>query len=493
MLKKIYAGAIYGISGQFGGLLLVVALTPVLLERFGAPWFALHSLLWLSITLLGVADLGIGRALINQLARDQGMRLANQKRRQRILTLAAIMVLVLCSILGAFLTLGAYCSAESIEKLAHGLVTSHGWYEWAVLGVSLLAAALMNALVLGMLQGVSDGRMYVAYTLSSVFLHQVTPIALIYVGYEPNDIWILAFCVFSRICLSVIYFVHIFPWPGVVVSLLRNINRRHVSSYVAEVFSEGLPQNIGNACGLAYGASERGIVALTGGTVALGLFSVPLQGAERIGVISNAFSINIQKVINATTAEARVEVLKGSLRLASLIWSAACGLLVYFSNEILMVWLRGSFSPNYVLVFSIFTIGYFYNSLSRVVINYLYGAGLTAAVAKVNAVVLIPYLIAFTVVCYVCYRQFGIETVAIGAAAVMALRFFLEFNYYCAVADVFSLATRLGWVTIPQFTACIIFTMDDWGSMGRMVDAFVSLVFVIQIVRAVQLLRSQIR
>ena len=406
-MSSVKKNIVWSLSSNILPLLAGLILFPKIIDAYGLEVFGVLTLAWAFIGYFSLFDLGLSRALTQQvsdyIAKDKSSEQIAQLIRTGFITMWLLgivggLVLWLSSpvILDKFLKIPAPLQADSLQAfallaLSIPLVVHTAALRAVLNALHLFKPASMIATIMGVGTFVAPWlAAFVAPTLTSAVISLI-------------------------ITRLIVWILHVYAVRH--SNILASKSRLFNFEQLKPLLHFGGWMTISNIISPIMEYMDRFMIASILGVVATSYYVAPNQvifkllviPASIAGVLFPLFSQAWQK-----DPAHSARLLKQGFLYTLLLLFPPSVLLVFFANEWLSLWLTPQFAQQARLVVCWLTIGVLINSAAQIVFAKVQGAGRSDWTAKLHLAEVLPYL----GLLYICLYYFGIA----GAAFAWCLR-----------------------------------------------------------------------
>lgn len=374
---RLIKHSIYNLMGL--GLPLVVAIftIPILIDGLGDAKFGLLTLIWALVSYFSLFDLGLGRALTQQLASI--LNSPNHEDSGQIV----ITSLALMAILGVVATLTIYFFGPIGVNNIRNLPDPHE----AINSVYIMAASMPFILLTSGFRGILEAKHHFgiinAIRLPMGLLTFLGPtLVVIYIG--SNLEIITAILVIGRVLACIAH--GWFAWLA--ISKGHGKFAFNVVLLKPLCFKGGW-MTVSNIVSPLMGYVDRFIIGFTISAAAVAFYTTPQEIITKLSIIPGALTAVLFPVFASQLAKENTEIqsiFKFSIGLIFLTLLPISVFVIFFSEEILTIWIDYSFSINSQIYLKIFAIGVLINSISQIPFTLIQSAGLAKTTAKIHLV-----------------------------------------------------------------------------------------------------------
>lgn len=379
----------WNLAGAGLPLLAGAAFIPYLVREAGVEVFGILTLVWALIGYFSLFDLGVGRALTQQVAQK---RVAGR--------LAEVPALVKTGLLfaGAMGVLGGVLLALAVEPLAaHGLNVSPSLHADVVRALLIAATAVPFTTVTVGLRGVLEAyEDFRAVNLLRMALGVATfglP-ALSVWCFGPSLTWIVALLMAARLVFVLAHWVWV---------------RRHLAGHLGaaragrqelrQLLSFGAWMTVSNVISPLMVTADRFVISAVLGAAVVAYYSVPSELLLRVlilpGALTSALFPRLASLI-ATDMASAARLYRRSLLLVTAVLVPLSAMLAFGAHWGISLWLGDAFADRAAPVASILALGLLFNGVAFVPFAAVQAAGMARVTAQLHvgeAFVYFPLLI----------------------------------------------------------------------------------------------------
>lgn len=407
------------------GLPLVVAVfsIPLLIEALGAARFGILTLIWAVVSYFGLFDLGLGRALTQQLA----VALAKDER-DRIGPLVATST-VLMAALGIFATILMAALAPS----GVGMIKSVPDQKEAVNAVLVMALAMPAIVLTSGFRGILEARnAFGVINLIRLPMGLFTflgPVLVVASGF-PSLVWISAVLVAGRVIACAAH----------ALCALRYLkgyrgNLSFDKSLLKPLCVSGGWLTLSNVISPFMGYVDRFIIGAIVSAAAVAYYTTPQEIVTKIWIVPGALTAVLFPAFSAklVNSDEGVRKLFSEVILCLfLVLIPITSALAVFAKEILSLWVGWEMAEHGELLMQIFAIGILVNCLAHVPFTLIQSAGMPRVTALIHCAEL-PF---FLLLLWWLTASYGVE----GAAVAWIIRMCVD-----TLAMFFACCSIQGW------------------------------------------------
>ena len=408
--RTIAKFASYNIIGNLVPLLFAALCIPVLTRELGAERFGFLTLIWALVGYFGIFDLGISKALVYHCARA-----ASSADRTLLApgVRAGIQVVSIVGFIGMVsLVIGAQPIAHYLIKTS-GEIAAEAGSALIIIGLTIPATTIGNALR-GALEGLSrfKAAAIIKVTTGSAFFAVPAGLALIGVV-DLRHIAIIFFVLRAAAAL----------WCWLLLSneplYLSSKSTKATGDQRRELLSYGIWALVSSIISPLMVYGDRFIISGMFGAAVVGIYAILQETLGRTLFVAASFTGALQpgftrdNVTNQKQDYIKYEkmLMIGMLVLYFFIWTLA---------QPIAEWWLGKSLEEYKLLFVIFIIALFFNSLAQLPYSLLLAKGRPDLPAKFHVVEFLLYM----PLCIYATHAFGLN----GAAGAWAIRVVMDYG-----------------------------------------------------------------
>lgn len=359
--SKVFINSIYNLLGLGLPLFFAIFSIPLLIKGMGEANFGLLTLVWAVVSYFGLFDLGLGRALTQQLA------IAIENDSKNIPSLISTSVLIL-TILGCLAGVLIFILAQWCV----GLISAVPDEDIAVRSMQYMAIA-MPAIVLtsgfrGILEATHSFGVINAIRIPMGVFTFCGPLIMV-LFFSPRLDYITALLSFGRILACIVHAY--FSWR----QLPFKFNFLKLNSNAAiSLCSSGGWITISNIISPLMGYADRFLIGFLVSATAVAYYTTPQEMITKIWIIPGAITAVIFPLFAAFSIEQsgkKKDLFINSIAVLYVLVLPISSLVYYFSGEILTMWLDKEFSKNSYILLMVFSFGIYFNCLAHIPYTYI--------------------------------------------------------------------------------------------------------------------------
>lgn len=406
---KLVRHTLFNLIGLGAPLLVAVGTIPVLIHELGTSRFGLLTLIWAVVSYFGLFDLGLGRALTQQLA----VVFANkdyQKVGPLVGTATALMAL-LGVVAGVLMAAAAPWGV--------GLINDVPDRQEAINAVLAMALAMPFIVLTSGFRGILEARhafgiVNLIRLPMGLFTFLGPLVVVLYRGGGLDHIaWVL---VAGRVIACVVhsyYAWRVLPKDSSAIVFRINLLRPLCIS--------GGWMTVSNVVGPLMGYLDRFVVGAFASAQALAYYATPQEMISKLSIVPSALMAVLFPQfaqISKNTSKTTIETLERAASLTTALCMPAFVLIALFSTELLTAWIDLQFAQSAAQILALMASGMLINSISFIPLTWLQATNHSKKVALIHVIEL-PL---FCLLLWSGLREFGTR----GAAAAWVLRIVVD-------------------------------------------------------------------
>lgn len=413
---------LYNALGLGAPLLLAVVTIPLLVAELGVARFGVLTLVWALVSYFGLFDLGLGRALTQQLA--AALARGEQALADALVGTSMIVLLVLGLAAGVALSLAAPWAVDQVNDLPDRaeVIRAVHWMALAMPAIVLTAG----------LRGVLEARQ--AFALVNLIR---LPMGVFTFGAPLIVVWLVgprldlvaAVLVAGRVVACVAHAAcawHVMPIPRAL-----RFDRHQLKPLIIN----GGWLTASNIISPLMGYADRFLIGALVSAAAVAWYATPHELVSKLWIVPGALTAVLFPAFAAQFArdpQGNLRLFNRSVAALFALLLPLTALLALFANEGLAAWIDPEFAAHSALLLQIFALGTLINCLAHVPFTLIQSAG----AARLTAMAHVVELPLFLGLLWLLTVRFG----PVGAATAWLLRIVAD------TALMFELCRRLlGW------------------------------------------------
>ena len=404
---SIRRNVVFNLAGAVIPLLVGAVSIPYLLSHLGVERFGILTLIWTIIGYFSLFDLGLGRAITQQVA-----KLLGAGRQPEIPSVIAIGLLLtlLTGVAGAAVLAGfsASLSRSGFGVSAPNIDETTRCLLIASLGVPLATA---SAGLRGALEAYNKFlAVNVAKASFGVAVFGLPAVAIFFWG--NSLVLVTASLVLARLGLTLAYFLLLQRLPYRSFAKARYGLRAGI-----DIFTFGLWMGASNLVSAVLIYADRFVIAKVLGASVVAYYTVPFEVIVRLLIVPGAIGASLLPRLSTEFSESlgpAMNLLTRATKSTALIMAGLTSMSAALAYPVMSYFVGSNFAANAIAVTVLLCVGVFFNGVANIPYNALHALG----AVKSTGVLHLCELIAYLPTLYVLVKSFGIT----GAAAAWALR-----------------------------------------------------------------------
>lgn len=381
---KLRKNVFYNLAGLLLPTLIGVASIPLLMHQLGLAQFGLLTLLWVFLSYASLLDLGLGRAVTQQLS----FRLSHKNTEECAnLVWSSLYLLIALGIM-----FGGIVFVSRNYLALHCINTPPSFNQETIQSLTAIAFSLPLVIASDCLRGVLESHHAFGWVncvrLPMGIFTFAAPLVVIYFhGGLTSIAWTLAI---GKSLTTLIYF---FLALRLMPELLQY--RHFIVNEIKTLLGLGSWMTISNILSPILGYIDRFFIA-TISLVSVSYYVTPNEIATKLWLIPGAITAVFFPLFSAAIKNNPTIVKKLFIQSLGLITLAILPftlILFFFAHPILALWLNQAFADNTYLILQIFCLGIFVNSLAQVPASLIQAKG-RPQITTLILLIEIPFYIA---------------------------------------------------------------------------------------------------
>jgi O-antigen/teichoic acid export membrane protein len=400
---------VWNLIGSGAPLLLAIVCVPVLVRQLGTERFGVLTLAWALIGYASLFDLGLGRALTQQVAEKLG---TGEHDDIPVLVWTSLVLMLVLGLVGMLVV--GFLSPWLVYRV---LRIPQALQPETLRAFYLLALSIPIVISTAALRGILEA--YQRFDLTSVVRTSMGVLTL------AGPLLVIPFSKSLVPVMGVLVGARILAWLGTlwlcfyVIPTLRHGVVPKISA-LESLIRLGSWMTVTNIVGPLMSYIDRFVIGAMISVVAVAYYTTPSEAVSNLGVIPAGIVGVLFPAFAAGFASnpERVRLLfRRGLKYTFLMLFPVTLLIVVFAREGLQVWLGPEFANNSLRVLQWLAFGRLLNSLAQVPFGLVQGAGRPDLTGKLHLIELPFYLLAV----WWLTRTMGIEGAAIAWVARVAV------------------------------------------------------------------------
>ena len=400
---------IYNLIGLGAPLLVAVVSIPLLISALGTDRFGLLTLVWAVVSYFGLFDMGLGRALTQQLA----VTLAREEHEKvgPLIATATTLMAVLGVLAGLLMAAGAVWGVGLIQAVPDRHEAEAAVYAMAV-GMPFIV------LTAGW-RGVLEARQaFCIINLIRVPMGLFTflgPLAVVVYG-EPRLDWVASVLVAGRVLACAIHAY--FAWR--VLPVPRGTWRWR-TAWLRPLCVSGGWLTVSNVVSPFMGYVDRFVIGSLVSAAAVAYYVTPQELMTKLWIVPGALTSVLFPMFAAAVnqqSQQTWDTLTRSVRWLLALLFPITLVIALFARELLGLWVGNEFSKHSAVLLQVFAAGILINCLAHVPFTLIQGGGQARTGAIIHCIEFPFFVLALMILTW----RFG----ALGAALAWLLRMLVD-------------------------------------------------------------------
>jgi O-antigen/teichoic acid export membrane protein len=401
----VFRNSLYNLLGLGLPLLVAIAAIPALINSLGVEQFGILTIVWAIVSYFGLFDLGLGRAMTQQVAATVSE--GAFEKLGRVVGTSNLLMAMLGLVGGILLFLTAPLVAREL-----GSPDDRESITWAFRWMALaMPAIILTSGYRGILEALGQFGIVNAIRLPMGIFTYGGPLLVVWSGAEGLAPIAAVLCA-GRIFACLVHAVYakraLPPAMGA-----RRIDR----SLVSPLLRMGGWLSVSNVVSPLMNYVDRFLIAFAISASAVAYYATPQELVMRVGIIPTALASVLFPLFAAHTAGTGVSLFSYIKRYSLVVLAVMLPftvILVLLAHPLLAAWITPGFADRASLPLQIMAIAALFSGLAQVPYTMLQGRARADLTAKLHLVELPAYLILL----YVLLVNFGV----VGAAAAWLIR-----------------------------------------------------------------------
>lgn len=376
---------VYNLIGLGAPLLVAVVSIPLLIAALGADRFGLLTLVWAVVSYFGLFDLGLGRALTQQLS----VVIANKEHDQigPLVGTATVLMAGLGIIAGLLLAAIAPWGVQLIQGVPDKNEAINAVYAMAL----AMPAIILTSGFRGILEAKHAFGIVNLIRLPMGLFTFLGPLAVVYFAHPRLD-WIALVLTGGRLVGCVVYAWY--AWKA-----LPNVRGhfRVEANLLRRLCVSGGWLTVSNIVSPFMGYVDRFLIGAIVSAEAVAYYATPNELVTKLWIVPGALTTVLFPTFAAQMAKGGEHVwplFKKAVHWLYVALMPATMVLMIFSNELLTWWISAAFAKHSATLLQIFAVGILINSLAHVPFTLIQSAGSARLTALVHTGEL-PFFLVF--------------------------------------------------------------------------------------------------
>lgn len=372
---KILRNSLFNLVGLGGPLLAAIFTIPYLMAELGVERFGLLTLIWAVVSYFGLFDLGLGRALTQQVAitcsRDEWHHLPS------ITGTAYLIMLVLGLCAGSVMVLVAPFLVGQIKSVPNNSEAVNALYAMAV----SMPFIILTSGFRGVLEARHAFGIVNLIRLPMGFFTFLGPAAVVFLVEPRLDLiaWVLALGRMAG-CLAHAWFA------------VRSLPEKYRTLIVSRVWVRSLCVSggwltVSNIISPLMGYVDRFMIGALVSAAAVAYYATPNEIVTKLWIIPGALTAVLFPTFSAQLSRAGGEaqaLFKTVLYWLFLAMFPVVVVLILFAEDVLRMWIDEAFAAQGATILRIFAAGILINSLAHIPFTLIQSCGRSRLTAMIH-------------------------------------------------------------------------------------------------------------
>lgn len=376
-LKKEFVNSIYNLFGLGLPLVFAVFSIPLIIKNMGDANFGLLTLVWAVVSYFGLFDLGLGRALTQQLS--IAIESDFKEKVPEIIFTAVLILFLLGCFAGVLMYIAAPWGVELIKEIPDRQVAINSMYymAWA------MPAIVLTSGFRGILEANHSFGIVNAIRIPMGVFTFLGPLVMVLFFSSRLDN-ITAVLSFGRV---VACFVHMYFALRCMNISFRELKLSRIAA--KNLCSTGGWITVSNVISPLMGYADRFLIGLLVSSAAVAYYTTPQEMVTKIWIIPGAITTVIFPLFAALSISDELKkkaLFINSIGVVYTITLPICAFVYFFSYELLSLWLNYSFANKSYILLMVFSFGILINCLAHIPYTYLQSVGRANSTALIHII-----------------------------------------------------------------------------------------------------------
>lgn len=395
---NLLKNSVLNVSGYLIPGLLSIPILGYMSRTLGVEEFGYFSIIMAVVGYASIFDVGITRSIIREVAIHEN----NDEEVSKILSTSILIVGFLSSLVAIIVLLLSY-------EIANYLKVSSHTFNMFVSSINIVAISipifLITQVFISLLEGKQEfGRLNIYKTISGILVVLLPAFALIISK-------TLLSAVIGLLCSRILSMILVFYY-----SKNHKIKFKFNYPVFKRLLSFGGWIAISNIISPIMSYFDRFILSNQIGGQSVGYYTAPSEAISRLGILPSAIARTIFPMISNQSSNLTIKNHAYILVAGTMI---PIGILfIYFSSEILTLWLGVNYAGKSSKIFQVLMLGLVLNAFAQIPFTSIQAKGLSKITAYIHLIEFIPYLLLL----FFLIQHYGL----IGVAWAWTFRMFLD-------------------------------------------------------------------
>ena len=401
--KTVAKNSIYNILGSFAPVVVTLVTVPLYIDQIGEARYGILALVWLVLGYFGLFDLGLGKAVANQIAYFRKNGGGDNESGKIFWTAIQVNFWLGCA--GGFLLyfVGPWAIsflAESGDQLLEETIRS-----FAVLAIAVPIVTIASVGT-GYLEGKENFGIINILQVTQNIIFQLFPLLTAYF-YDVSLFYLISAAVSAKILATALLFIVIKSKKEVGFVVFSREKVRELITYGGSI-------TVSNIIGPILTSADRFLIGALAGAKAVTYYTIPYDLSVKIKSITASYSRALFPQFSMLGEEESRDLSYSAVKF--LLTVITPGIIIGFllMHPFLSAWVGEEIAFNSSPVGYIILVGVWLNNLAFIPVTFLTGQKRPGIVALVHTIELVPYLL----ILWFLTSNYGVE----GAAFAWTLR-----------------------------------------------------------------------
>lgn len=404
LTKSIFFNFIGKVFPILAGFLSI----PILVEMLGTERFGVLAIIWLIIGYFGILDFGFSKAIVYELGNELKLKEGNPSR---VIGSITAILLIVGAVLGVLVIAISPLVIAEISSIPSAF-TEEVRLSFIVVGIGIPITIVGNAWR-GVLETYQEFK---TIALIDSFMGGSTYLGLALISFFSDELVLLTSALLLiKLVGGCIFFASsrkLVPGP-----IFRfDIDFERIKSALG--FGKWIA--VSNTINPIMGHLDRYLIGLIITLSAVTFYTAPFDMVQKVNLLPISMTAVLFPAFTLTSDAIKKSssILSKSVLMTLVFVFPMVACVVFFSEEILLLWLGQEFANQSGLVLQILAIGVFFNSTSQVIFTYIQAIGLPKRTAQIHMFEFVFYV----PLLWLLISGFNI----IGAALARSMRVFVD-------------------------------------------------------------------
>lgn len=400
---SLIKNSIWNLIGYIVPTIIAIPSLGYLARTLGIELFGIYTLAIAIVGYAGIFDIGLTRAIVREIAIFRH----DHQEREKIISTST-------SFIFTFSIIGVLILFNCIPQIVHLLNVSITHITEVEVALKILVfsipAFLLNQLWMAILEG--DEKFLLVNLQRSVGSSIIAGLPALFVLFDNSLSSAIIGLIIGRVVSLII---------ALIIVRKEIISARfkfHLDTFKRLIFFGGWI-TVSNIISPVMVYFDRFVISSILGAKVVGFYTAPSEAISRLGLLPGALSRAVFPRLSNTKNknEFRKQILD-SYKIMVVVCFPVVGLGMYYSHDILSLWLGQEYAEHSTFILCILLIGFLFNSIAQIPFAAIQSMGKAKVTALLHCIEIIPYLILL----YGLVNAFGI----VGAAYAWTVRVIID-------------------------------------------------------------------